>query len=88
MVVSVCKFAGVLFTPEFQAKHGTSVELSSAATTWPGNRWTLAAEPKRANLVLTTKSAWIMRDPDNVATAKVLLEIISVVVLEATGGTM
>ena len=77
----------MLFTPEFQAKHGTLVKLFSAATTWPGSRWTLAAEPTNANLVLTvltTNSAWRMRDPDNVVTARVLLDIMSV----ATGGTM
>ena len=78
----------VLFTPEFQAKHGTLVQLLSVATTWPGSRWTLAVEPTRANLVLTTHSAWRKSDPDIVVTAKVLLDSIAVVDLEATGGTM
>ena len=78
----------VLFTPEFQAKHGTLAQLLSVATTWPGSRWTLAAEPTRANLVLTTNSAWIMNDPDIVVTAKSVFDLISVVDLEATGGTM
>ncbi len=78
----------MLFTPEFQAKHGTLVQLLRAATTWPGSRWTLAAEPTRANLVLTTNSAWIMRDPENVVTANALLDSISVVDAEATGDTM
>ena len=77
----------MLSTPEFQAKHGTLVQLLSVATTWPGGRWTLAAEPKRANLVLTTNSVWIMSDPDIVVTAKVLLDIAAVVELEASGGT-
>ena len=78
----------VLFTPEFQAKHGTLVQLLSVATTWPGSRWTLAVEPRRANLVLTTNSAWRRSDPDIVVTAKVLLDSIAEVDLEATGGTM
>ena len=78
----------MLFTPEFQAKHGTLVQLLSVATTWPGSRWTLAAEPTRANWVLTTNSAGRMKDPDNVVTNKVLLDSVSVVALEATGGTM
>ena len=78
----------MLFTPEFQAKHGTLVQLLSVATTWPGSRWTLAVEPTRANLVLTTHSAWRKSDPDIVVTAKVLLDSIAVVDLEATGGTM
>ena len=60
--------------------------MLSVATTWPGIRWTLAVEPARANLVLTTNSAWIVRDPD--VTAKVLLDRFAVVDLEATGGTM
>ena len=75
----------VFFTPEFQAKHDALVELLSAATTWPGSRWTLAAEPTRANLVMTTHSAWRKSDPDIVVTAKVLLDSIAVVDLEATG---
>ena len=78
----------VLFTPEFQAKHGTLVHVLSVATTWLGSRWTLAVESVRANLMLTTSSAWIMGDPDNVVTAKVLLDIISVVDLETTNSTM
>ena len=78
----------VLFTPEFQAKHCTLVQLLSVATTWPGSRWTLAVEPTRANLVLTTNSVWRMSDPDSVVTAKVLLDSIAAVDLEATGGTM
>ena len=61
----------MLFTPDFQAKHGTLVHLLSAATTWPGNRWTPAADPTSANLVLTTSSDWIMSDPDIVVTANV-----------------
>jgi hypothetical protein len=77
-----------MFTPEFQAKHGNLVQLLSAATTWPGSRWTITDEPKRANLVLTTESAWRMSDPDIVVTTKVLLDSIAVVDLEATGGTM
>ena len=78
----------MLFTPEFQAKHGTVVQMLIVATTWHGSCWTLAIDPARANLVLTTNSVWVMRDPDNVVTAKVLLASISVVDLEATGGTM
>ena len=78
----------VFFTPEFHAKHGTLVQLLSAAATWPGSRWTLAAGPTRANLVLTTNSAWRMSDPDIPVTAKMLLDSIAVVDLEATGGTM
>ena len=78
----------MFFAPEFQGKHGTLAQLLSAATTWPGNRWTLAAEPTRANLVLTTHSAWRKSDPDIVVTAKVLLDSIAVVDLEATSGTM
>ena len=75
-------------SPEFQANHDALIELLSAGTTWPGSRLTLAAEPTRANLVLTTHSAWRKSDPDIVVTAKVLLDIIAVVDLEATGGTM
>ena len=78
----------MLFTPEFQAKHNALVDLLSPATTWPGRRWTLAPEPTRANLVLTTRSAWRKSDPDIVVTAKVLLDSIAVVDLEATSGTM
>ena len=78
----------MLFAQGFQAKHGTLVQLLSAATTWPGSRWTLADEPTRANLALTTNSAWRMRNPDIVVTAKVLFDITSVVDLEAAGGTM
>ena len=79
----------VLFTPECRAKHGTWVQLLSVATTsWPGSRWTLAVEPSRANLVLTTSSAWRARDPDIVVTAKVLFDSASVFDLEATVGTM
>ena len=54
----------------------------------PGSRWTIAVEQARANLALTTNSAWIMRGPDNVVTANVLLDLISVVDLDASGGTM
>ena len=78
----------MLFTPEFQVKHGTLVQLLSVATTWPGSRWTLAVEPRRASLVLTTNSAWRMRDLDIVVTATVLLDSIAVVDLEATGGAI
>ena len=78
----------VLSTPEVQAKNGTLVQLLSAATTWPGRPLTLAAEPTRAYLVLATNSGWIMKDPDNVVAATVILDRISVVDLEATGGTM
>ena len=78
----------VFFTPEFQAKHDALVELLNATTTWPGSGWTLAAELTRANLVLATHSAWRKSDPDIVVTAKVLLDIIAVVDLEATGGTV
>ena len=78
----------VFFTPEFQAKHDALVELLSAATTWPGGRWTRAAAPTRAKLVLTTHSAWRKNDPDIAVTTKVLLDIIAVIDLEATSGTM
>lgn len=78
----------LLFTPEFQAKHASLVKLLSDATTWPGSRWTLAAVPERANLVLTTQSAWRMSDPHCVVTAKFFLDSIAKVDLEATGGTM
>ena len=78
----------VFSTPEFQAKHDALVKLLSAATTWPGTRWTLAVEPTRANLALTTHSALRKSDPDIVTTAKVLLDSIAVVDLEATGGIM
>ena len=78
----------VFFTPEFQAKHDALVELLSAATTWPGSRWTLAVEPAGANLALTTHSAWRKSDPGIVVTAKVLLDSIAAVGLEAAGGTM
>ena len=78
----------VLFTPEFQAKHGTLVQLLSVATTWPGSRWTLAVEPRRANLALTTNSAWRRSHPDMVVAAEVLLDSIAEVGVEATGGTM
>ena len=78
----------MFFTQEFQAKHDALVEFLSAATTWPGIRWTLAAEPTRANLVLTTHSAWRKRDQDIVVTANVLLASIAVVDLEATSATM
>ena len=78
----------MLFAPELQAKHGTLAHLLSVATSWPGSRWTLAAESARANLVLTTDSAWRMSDSDIVVSATVLFDRISVVDLEATGGTM
>ena len=78
----------MLFTPEFQAKHGTLVQLLSVATTWPGSRWTLAVEPERANLVLKTHSVGRRSGPDIVVTAKVRLGSIAVVGLVATDGTM
>ena len=79
----------MLFTPEFLAKHGALVQLLSVAmTTWPGSRWTLAAEPTRANLALTTHSAWITSDSDIVVSAEVLFDSVSVVDLDATGKTM
>ena len=78
----------VLFTPEFQAEHGTLVQLFNVVTTWLGSRWTLAVGPTRANLALTTNYAWRAREPENAVTAKVLLDSISVVDVEATGGTM
>ena len=77
-----------LCTPVFPAKHGTLVHLLSVAATLLGSRWTLAVEPTRANLALTTNSDWIMSEPDIAVTAKVLLDIIAVVELEATGATM
>ena len=77
-----------MFTPEFQAKRATLVQLLSVATTWLGSGWALAVVPTRANLVLTTNSAWRVSDPDIVVTAKVPLDSVAVVDLEATGGTM
>ena len=77
-----------MFTLEFQAKRGTVVQLLSVATNWPGRPWTLAVEPRRANLVLTTNSAWRRSGPDIVVAAKVLIDSIAEVDLEATGGAM
>ena len=78
----------MLFTPEFQAKHGTLVRLLIVAASWPGSRWTLAVGPARANSVFATSSVWRMGDPEIVVTATVLFDSIAAVDLEATGGTM
>ena len=59
-----------LFTPECQSNHGTLVQWMSVLTKWPVSRWSLAVEPTRTNLVLTTSFAWRVRATAIVVTAK------------------
>ncbi len=80
------------FTAEFVDKHGSLTELLRSATTWPGSRWRLAPEATRADVVLTTrigaKGAELAHVRKRVNTSKGFLDAISLVDLDATGGTV
>ena len=79
-------------TTEFMNMHPSLTQLLHVATTWPGSRWALAPEARKADVVLTTRrgarEVGRAHGLRRVKTRRQFLGAIALVDLDATGGTV